>query len=99
MSNSDWPSPLSARRDAVLLLMGTIGGLIVLGTVFSGKRAFEEAALGNMTVLAWTFAHYVLPRLQRSVVWYPARVLQYTIMVALTLVFLRLINQFIYFQF
>ena len=50
-------------------------------------------------VLAWTFAHYVLPRLQRSVVWYPARVLQYSIMVALILVFLRPINQFIYFQF
>jgi lysophospholipase L1-like esterase len=50
MSKSDKPSSLSARRDAVLLLMGTIGGLIVLGTVFSGKRAFEEAALGNMTV-------------------------------------------------
>ena len=49
--------------------------------------------------LAWSFAHLVLPRLQRSVLWYPARVIQYTVMVALILVFLRPINQFIYFQF
>ena len=51
MSNPDKKTGTPKRIDAWLLLLGSLGGLLVLGTVFSGNRSFEEAALGSMTVV------------------------------------------------
>ena len=48
---------------------------------------------------AWTVSTYILPRIRNSVIWPPVRIVQYTLMVTLVLIFLRPINQFIYFQF
>ena len=42
---------LQPRVDVLLLLFGSIGGLVALATVFSGNRSFEEAALGSLTVV------------------------------------------------
>ena len=71
----------------------------LLGMGLRENTYLVAALVMTLFVLAWAFAHVVLPKLQHTLAWYPARVLQYTVMVALILVFLRPINQFIYFQF
>ena len=51
MSNPGKTPVTSFRQDAWLLLVGSLAGILVLGTVFAGNRSFEEAALGSMTVV------------------------------------------------
>lgn len=51
-------------------------------------------------LLSWFGAVKVGPRIQRAAAWsYPIQLAQYTIMMLMVFVFLRPINQFIYFQF
>ena len=81
---------MSSNREGIYLLIG----------MNLRENAYLVAALlMAIFMLAWSVSTYVLPKLKTTVLWPPVRIAQYTLMVALVLVFLRPINQFIYFQF
>ena len=51
MASIDNRPAIQPSIDVLLLLIGSIAGLVVMATVFSGNRSFEEAALGSLTAV------------------------------------------------
>lgn len=91
-------------RAESLSVAFTMYGRFLNPTTLIGMNLRENAYLVAtllmvLFLLAWSVATFVLPRLKNTMLWPPVRIVQYTLMVALVLVFLRPINQFIYFQF
>lgn len=100
ISMMSWiPFRAESLTDAFVMYGRFLNPSTFLGMNLRENDYLVSAMLMLIFTGAWGVSTFILPRIKETIIWAPVRIAQYTLMVAMVLVFLRPINQFIYFQF
>ncbi|MBK11983.1 MAG: alginate O-acetyltransferase [Crocinitomicaceae bacterium] len=100
ISMMSWiPFRAETLQDTFIMYGRFLNPATLIGMNLRENSYLVAASLMLLFTGAWATSSRILPKLRNSTVWGPFRIAQYALMVTLVLVFLRPINQFIYFQF